>query len=419
MKHNTSDSAELGVIRLLCAHQRSSYSHRVLKIIDSDPKGLLDLDLDVHGYSNASRFADDYLLYSFLRKWEGFGVAKSSLEHRTIDGWQAAEKQCFLTNERLRFDLTSGKAPLTLINKVQRKIVSVIGRCPPEDILSRCRWSGGATFDMRRGSLIQDKMCSSISVTKDFASTFHTHVVDDVWAEVLGEHQETDGNRCVQVPKTAKTNRMIAAEPTANAFAQQSVGRYIRKRLRLIGIDLNDQTINQGLAFEALVRKLCTIDLSMASDTLSRNLVELVLPPEWYRLLDDLRSKKSYLNGRWYLLEKFSSMGNAFTFELESLIFWAIVESVSDLRYHGSDKVVSVYGDDIICNQEIADDVVGALRYFGFSINIEKSYFAGSRFFESCGRHYFDLEDVTPIFQKACVGTDLFEIISLHNRLYR
>lgn len=419
MKHNTSDSAEVGVIRLLCDHQRSSYSHRVKKILDKDPKGILDLDLDVHGYSDASRFADDYLLYSFLRKWTGFETDVSSLERKTVSSWQAAEAQCFRTNERLRTDLRQGFAPLNLILKIQHKIVEVIGRRPPSDIMARCKWSGGATFDMRRGSLIQDKMCSNISVTREFQATFLQQIFDDLWGQVTKGPQETEGNRCVQVPKNALINRMIAAEPTANAFAQQSVGQFFRRKLRSKGVDLNDQTINQVLAFEALVRKLCTIDLSMASDTLSRNLCELLLPPEWYQLLDRLRSKKSYLNGRWYLLEKFSSMGNAFTFELESLLFWAITKTVSETHYHGTDEVVSVYGDDIICNQEVAGEVVGALQYFGFSVNTEKSYFAGSRFFESCGRHYFDLEEVTPVFQKTRVGSDLFEFIAMHNRLYR
>ena len=418
MSYSTSDGIELRVIKALCKHQRSSYSHRVLKALDTDPRGLLDLELDVHGYNSASRFADDYLLYSFLRKWTGFTADKKSLERKTADGWQAAEHQCFRTNERLRSDLTLGQAPLALINKVQRKIVSVIGASPPSDILEHCRWSGGATFDMRRGSLIQDKMCSDLTYTRDFAA-YLPSLIDDLWRSVAGVPQETEGNRCVQVPKTAKINRMIAAEPTVNAFAQQSVGRYIRRRLRFHGVDLNDQSVNQRLAFEALVSQLATIDLSMASDTLSRALVELLLPPCWYDLLDALRSKKSYLNGKWYQLEKFSSMGNAFTFELESLIFWAITEAVADYHDLGTSKTVSVYGDDIICNQSVADDVVNALRYFGFSVNAEKSYFAGSKFFESCGRHFFNLENVTPVYQKSVVGSDLFELIALHNRLYR
>lgn len=346
MSCSTSDGIELGVIRALCKHQRSSYSHQVLKALDEDPKGILNLELKVHGYTDASRFADDYLLHSLLRKWTGFETDKSALERKTIGSWQAAERQCFITNMRLRHDVRSGKAPLDLISRIQRKIVSVIGRHVPDDILDSCRWSGGATFDLRRGSLIQDKMCSCISVTRDFADRFWYGVMDDVWLGVAEGLQETEGNRCVQVPKTALTNRMIAAEPTANAFAQQSVGRYIRRRLLSKGVDLAHQEVNQKLAFEAIVRDLCTIDLQSASDTVSLNLVDLLLPPDWFDFLDTLRCRKSLLEGRWYLVEKFSSMGNAFTFELESLIFWAITDAVADYHNLGvTERTVSVYGE--------------------------------------------------------------------------
>lgn len=419
MRTRTSDGIELAVMRALCNHQRSSYSRRVLKALDADPKTIRDLELDVHGYTDSLSFSDDYLLYSFLRKWTGFGVASTELETKTVDGWRAAERQCFSTNERLKQDLLTGNAPLELISRIQRKIEKVLGARVSPEVVTQCRWSGGATFDLRRGALTQDKIRSPLTVTAG-ALPLLLDVMDEKWAEVCEGPAVVRGNRCVQVPKTASINRMIAAEPTANAFMQQGVGRYIRRRLQLFGVDLNDQTVNQDLALRALVDRFATIDLSSASDTLALNLVELLLPPAWFDYLDSLRSPASFLNGRWYKLEKFSSMGNAYTFELESLIFWAICSSVSDMELPPNvEKCVSVYGDDIIVNQEIERQVVSALQYFGFTVNTDKSYFSGSRFFESCGRHYFDLEDVTPVYQKEVVGRDLFEIMALHNRLFR
>jgi hypothetical protein len=215
------------------------------------------------------------------------------------------------------------------------------------------------------------------------------------------------------VPKNAKIHRMIAAEPTGNSFLQQGVGRYIRRRLKAFGVDLNDQTINQELAFRCLADEMSTLDLNMASDTVCTNLVLLLLPPAWCDYIFDIRSPYSYLNGAWYRLEKFSSMGNAMTFELESLIFWALCSVVCETR-----GPVSVYGDDLIVPRACYEDVVSTLTFFGFKINTEKSYYDGP-FFESCGKQYHSLEDVTPAYQKEVVLTDLGQLIRMHNRLYR
>jgi hypothetical protein len=207
---------------------------------------------------------------------------------------------------------------------------------------------------------------------------------------------------------------MIACEPSANAFCQQAIGQWFRKRLKSVGVDLNDQTINQEAAFRARVDDLSTLDLSSASDTLSIALVDLLLPYEWVKLLCMVRSPFTLLDGKWYFLEKFSSMGNAFTFELESLIFWAISSCVA--------SYVVVYGDDIIVDQKSYDNVVSALSLFGFIPNQEKSFKAGP-FYESCGKHFFDLEDVTPAYQKEHIPEKgyarLAGMIRLHNKLYR
>jgi len=216
----------------------------------------------------------------------------------------------------------------------------------------------------------------------------------------------------VMVPKTVKTHRPIAAEPTLNGFIQQGVGRYIRKRLRMFCVDLDDQTINQDLASLAQEHGLSTIDLSSASDTLCTNLVKLLLPREWFELLDDLRCKNTDYKGKTYHLNKFSSMGNAYTFELESMIFYALVDSVS------TSGVSLVYGDDIIVHNCDFRSTVEILTWAGFTTNADKSFSEGSRFYESCGRHYFDSEEVTPCYQKD-VCTRPHDLVRLHNRLVR
>jgi hypothetical protein len=109
-------------------------------------------------------------------------------------------------------------------------------------------------------------------------------------------------------------------------------------------------------------------------------------------------------------------MGNAFTFPLESLVFYALAYAVSIVNERDT-KVVSVYGDDIIIHASCYPELREVLSWYGFVVNIEKSYATG-RFYESCGKHYFDGIDVTPIYQKNDV-TSLSEHIRCFNRVIR
>jgi len=178
---------------------------------------------------------------------------------------------------------------------------------------------------------------------------------------------------------------------------------------------LNDQSVNQNMARGAFHGHLATIDLSAASDSIARELVEMLLPVDWTHFLDRLRSKNWKDKDRITKLDKFSSMGNGFTFELETLIFWAVTASVTDLTYPG--RPFSIYGDDIICDRKVATELVPVLNVLGFAVNEEKSYIDGC-FFESCGRHYFNGVEVTPIYQKEVIN-DVQEHLRLANRILR
>jgi len=203
-----------------------------------------------------------------------------------------------------------------------------------------------------------------------------------------------------------------------NTFMQQAVGREIRRRLKRFGVDLDDQSLNQNLAFEALVEDLATLDLSMASDTISKAVIWNLLPPAWANLLEQLRSAWTRVDGKWVYLEKFSSMGNSFTFELESLVFWAVAKASCDEVGLPQGKV-GVYGDDLIVPQAADDVLREMLDLLGFTVNAEKSFGSGSVFFESCGKHYHNLEDVTPVYQKTLIRRSGPELVRFHNRLWR
>lgn len=401
-----------------------AYKHKSTDVFNMPPRA--------SDYDSAHSFSVDYLCHSYVSKFdvEWPGIDRKEVALR---GFTSAETLCSETNRRLRMVRLRGSSPRVeqIIFSAQRKISNLLGVFDLASVLEQCRWGSGATATLPRRRARPDlKQCSSpFSVTLSCLPLFKMLVeCDPLWlraivgCDVCGpcsllpcNFSVVDYNTVTTVPKSAKTERTIAKEPTSNGYLQQGVGRYIRSRLKRVGINLDDQTVNQSLASTACDKRFATIDLKAASDSISLELVQLLLPPEWYDYLLRLRSPKGKLpDGSVITYEKFSSMGNAFTFELESLLFWAIVSSVCG----EPDCQVSVYGDDIICPQGFAAEVIEVLNLFGFETNLDKSFVDG-RFFESCGKHYFDGIDVTPVYQKESPLRSEFARISAHNRLTR
>jgi hypothetical protein len=405
-----SESVELAVMQVLQKQLRPSLEFG--SVID-----YVNYEIRPEVYRSEDAFKRDYAYVSFLRKWKGFKHASINPEWVAFSTWMNSEKQCFQTNKRLFTETTTGHYSVApeLITSAQRKISQILGPLQFDRIAELCRFGNGATFDLRRGSTHADKSCRP-SVTFDAIPWVCKALTGDEYlgslVGPLSDLKIVSANRMVMVPKTVKTHRPIAAEPTLNGFVQQGVGRYIRARLKRFGVDLDDQTINQDLASIAQSWGLSTLDLSSASDTLCANLVKLLLPPEWFELLDDLRCKSTQYHGRRFLLSKFSSMGNAYTFELESMIFYVLLCSACTAG------VSSVYGDDLIVHNADYRSTLEILTWAGFSINGSKSFTEGSSFFESCGKHFYDGREVTPCFQKD-VCSRPHDYVRLHNRLVR
>jgi hypothetical protein len=101
-------------------------------------------------------------------------------------------------------------------------------------------------------------------------------------------------------------------------------------------------------------------------------------------------------------LEKFSSMGNGFTFELETIIFAAICATALKRHGHHGQLGVDVFvnGDDMIVPTVMAHNVISVLRFCGFEINEAKSYFGSESFRESCGGDFFAGKPVRSYYLK-------------------
>jgi hypothetical protein len=199
------------------------------------------------------------------------------------------------------------------------------------------------------------------------------------------------------VPKDALKDRGISTQPSINIAVQLAVGRFMRRQLMRRGVNLDVLQHKHRLIACAASKSgaAATIDLSNASDTVAKGVVRTLLTRGWFELLNSLRVPITILpDGKRLYLEKFSGMGNGFTFELETIIFLAICRSICG-RFSEN---VSVYGDDIIVPTEKVEEVMLALRWFGFSPNPRKTFLSGP-FRESCGGDYFLGFAVRPHFQ--------------------
>lgn len=227
------------------------------------------------------------------------------------------------------------------------------------------------------------------------------------WADVLNV---VPGNRIDFVPKNAKTDRSIAIEPAMNLYLQLGVDGFLRRRLKRYGVDLDCQEKNKELARVGSrdwqdENPFVTLDLKAASDTISLEVCRLLLPPQWFAYLMKLRSPVGVCDDETIVYEKISSMGNGYTFALESLLFFAIIYGVYRATHGTFDRnEVAVFGDDLIVRADIQKPVVTMLNRCGFSVNPEKSFIQGP-FRESCGADWYRGIPVRPVFLDECPRT--------------
>lgn len=134
--------------------------------------------------------------------------------------------------------------------------------------------------------------------------------------------------------------------------------------------------------------------------------------------MDALRCESGLVDGVKHTWERFSAMGNGFTFELESLIFHSL--TVSTCEVLGIPPDVSVYGDDIICPVEALSLLEQVFAFCGFDFNQKKTHSSRGNliFRESCGKHYLNGVDVTPFYVDKSLA-DISEIILLANNIVR
>lgn len=296
-----------------------------------------------------------------------------------------------------------------------------------EEVARNVTHSGGVTKGVSyQDTSFEAKFSWPMSTTAGAASLYNQYMVHDPRlriaveelnsqrADVLEMFDYTDASRATTVPKTATKRRMIAIEPTLNMFFQQSLMTIMYKRLKEVGLDVESlPEKHQELAYRGSVSgQLATIDFSSASDCVSLELLRYLLPKRWFEYLSAVRCPRMEILGETVDLHMISTMGNAGTFPLETLVFWSIgvgaimsqtrTNPYQILSLPEERDMVSVFGDDCILPTTAARSFMDSAVSLGFIVNEEKSFFTeGPGFRESCGGDYLCGSNVRPFYLKA------------------
>jgi hypothetical protein len=408
--------------RFFTLHQSPLYQKLRESLSNGSFGDIISASVDPMDYQNAEDFRRDYLAAEIFSKFDSFdlGIDRSSV---AIEKALDCEYTMYWVNRslpHLRGDVNSRLTPHSVLFTAARKISKVLGSFDLDECIQLANWGPGATVSLPRTKGDAYYKLENQGNTASPLMRPYIEALDKFWPDIPVTVTYVPGSRMITVPKSAKTDRVIAIEPDWNMFFQKGVGAMIRSRLsRCTGLLRSDaQERNQNLARLASIEgsTLATVDLSSASDSISLELVCQLLPADWFSHLFNMRSPCFQLDGKWYQNEKFSSMGNGYTFELETLLFWGLSAAIVDL-VQPLDRTVSVYGDDIIISSETRDLLEETFSSVGFTVNKKKSFFEGP-FRESCGKHFFRGSDVSPIYLRTPLRT-VFDAYSCLNNIRR
>lgn len=304
----------------------------------------------------------------------------------------------------------------------RRKIAEILGDCPTLGELG-CKFGPGANVSCRSKTTARHKLSAPLGASLEtrrsipfLREAFPVLFRDGLFE--LSEQVVLEDASLEFVPKNAKTDRTIEIQPLLNTFVQLGIGSFMKRRLVNAGINLYDQGINQNRARVAsLTTGTATLDFSSASDRIARNLIRDLLPFEWFSLLEDWRCGTVRYKNLRFETEKFSAMGNGYTFELESVIFYALTWATFrafDIPFRDSD--ITIFGDDLICPAAGLIPLGQTFEAVGFKLNSSKS-FADGPFRESCGGDFLHGVNVRPCYIKSRLTQAA--LVTLHNFFYR
>jgi hypothetical protein len=374
--------------------------------------------------------AADALLRSLLKKWEYENTSKADLSAK--EKFLAFNKRC--KDWSLQLDWWKDELLFEYFLQEVDNFLHPGGRLLFDSfyyILEAGRTGPGSSIGARGQSMYAKLFSSPLSATsEDLYLMYRTYIrLFPEWsnAEIIryenyGRPVYVNSSRSSFVPKSQDISRMICTEPNLNMFFQLGLGNLIEGRLsRYFNLDLTTQPeINQRLARQGSRNgQFSTIDLSSASDSISLGMCKRVFPSWFYQTLLEIRSTHTHLDGDVVALDMVSTMGNGFTFPLQTFIFSCLIRAAyRSCGLHVDDKGTKnwgCFGDDLIVDKRAYHSTVRLLSILGFSVNSSKTFPEG-HFKESCGADWFHGQPVRGVYiRKLSTPQDIFVAINLLN----
>lgn len=375
------------------------------------------------------------LVRSIFKKFEDTADSKSC-DAKALDMFMTMNNRC----QEFDFDLWSLPEELVQVFTWAKTYIDRWMSVGPESLfdpanwLADCDFGPGASVKATGGSFYHKVGCSPLTMTDEVLYSIYLESMrgcptwfkaEKLRRDTFGRPMLVSGSNLCFVPKNTEISRTICTEPSLNMFVQKGLGSLLERTLsRSLGFDLRVQQFRNKRLAQIGSRNgaLSTIDLSSASDTISLAIVRYLFPPHVVSWLEAVRSPCTTLpDGRVIELHMISSMGNGFTFPLQTMIFSAIalgVYKVCGAEFSAPtstfDGNLGVFGDDIVILTSCFDVMCRALNAAGFIVNQSKSFSSGL-FRESCGGDYFDGRNVRGVYCKTLQTTHAR--YSLINRL--
>lgn len=296
-------------------------------------------------------------------------------------------------------------------------------------ILDRARVGPGAAIGAEGQSMYAKLFSSPLTTTSERLYLLYRSYIHQfpIWDHAENHRSAQYGvptvvncSKTSFVPKTRDVSRMICVEPNLNMFFQLGLGRLMEEWLEeSYGISMSTQPdVNRRLArIGSEDGSFATIDLSSASDSISLSLCRDVLPRWLFDTLIELRAPSTLVDGEEVRLEMMSTMGNGFTFPLQTILFSSIIRAAHRVAgipvLGGVGRNWSCFGDDLICDTRAYRMVRRLLQLTGFTVNPSKTFFEGA-FRESCGTDWLSGQPVRGVYikrldsvQDICVAINL------------
>lgn len=380
----------------------------------------LTVNLTEHGHLNHVRHA---LFANSLFKKLKPSENDDSAEKAAITKFFTVEANNLVTAERLDLfydkvmtDPTYQSTTKTIFIKWRSELEKFFKPFNFDDVVPRV--STGATLSHKRGKPVHDKMAFPIDITEQLFyhltdRYIHSERKEDMPSLIdkgvyhPSKYNIVTGARLLVVPKTYQIGRVICKEPTANIMLQCGIGDWIRNRLKSY-YNLDIRSAQEEHKVLALIgsddNSISTIDLSSASDSVTRSLVSK-LCRDFYLAVNPVVSEEimvpygpKFPYEYKHELALWLTSGNGFCFEFETVLFHTLI------RACGAFCDNYVYGDDmIVTNNHDLQNLLKALVFFGFTPNEDKTFIDGA-FRESCGADCYEGHNVRGTYVKREIG---------------